>query len=499
MLITIIKLSSLLTSWSSIEVITLYVYMVTVSGELPLRSSRTRPRFYRKLVENIRDALARSGIQVLNVEIENAKIVLSTDKDALNTLAQVFGVYRVGRVLSYEFRDLVDLAHWIAENARDMVAGRKFAVRVKRSGVHSFTSVDVAREAGSLLKPYSAGVDLENPDVVVEVEVRGSRAYLYRESTRGPRGLPTGVQGSALVLFSGGFDSPVAAWLTAKRGVYVDFLHFIMGSTQSSYYAYLVARELSWRWLHGYRPLFILVDFRDVVSEVVKKVDRTYRQVVLRALMYSAGLKIAENRGYSALVTGESIGQASSQTLVNIASIEAVVKPSKPILRPLLGYDKEEIVEFSRRIGLYDFSSKVAEMCAVAPTRATTRASPEEISEQLSRVDSSLIDRAVSSMRVVDVLSTSPEDAVLGDELEVDFIPENALVVDARSSRKESEKPIPGSILLSELDYSKLPRDRVIVLVCETGSISLLLARELREKGFKAYSLRGGIRGCKML
>ncbi|MEM4369586.1 MAG: rhodanese-like domain-containing protein, partial [Desulfurococcaceae archaeon] len=88
---------------------------------------------------------------------------------------------------------------------------------------------------------------------------------------------------------------------------------------------------------------------------------------------------------------------------------------------------------------------------------------------------------------------------VLGDELEVDFIPENALVVDARSSRKESEKPIPGSILLSELDYSKLPRDRVIVLVCETGSISLLLARELREKGFKAYSLRGGIRGCKML
>ncbi|MEM3763149.1 MAG: rhodanese-like domain-containing protein, partial [Desulfurococcaceae archaeon] len=144
-------------------------------------------------------------------------------------------------------------------------------------------------------------------------------------------------------------------------------------------------------------------------------------------------------------------------------------------------------------------SSKVAEMCVVAPTRATTHASPEEISEQLSRVDSSLIDRAVSSMRVVDVLSTSPEDAVLGDELEVDFIPENALIVDARSSRKKSEKPIPGSIPLSELDYSKLPKDRVIVLVCETGSISLLLARELREKGFKAYSLRGGIRSCKML
>lgn len=463
-----------------------------------MKSERTRPRFYKKLVENITDALSRDGIRMLYAEIVDAKILLSTDKDALNTLIHVFGIYKAGRVLSYEFKDLEDLAKWICENSKDRVVGGKFAIKVKRSGKHSFKSIDVAREAGALLKPYSAGVDLENPEVVIEVEVRGSRAYLYKESVKGPGGLPVGVEGSALVLFSGGFDSPVAAWLTAKRGVYVDFLHFIMGSTQSSYYAYIVARELSHRWLHGYKPLFIVVDFRDIISEITRKVERAHRQVVLRALMYIAGLKVAEKRGYSALVTGESIGQASSQTLINLSSTEIVVKPQIPILRPLLGFDKEEIIDLSRRIGLYELSSKVVETCAVAPTRVTTRASPSEITEKLNKIDMSLLDKAVSSMKVFEVLSSTPEDAILADEVEVDFIPENAMVIDARSVGDKAGKPLPGSIPLADVNYDKLPRDRVLVIVCETGSISYLIAKELKEKGFKAYSLRGGIRGCRL-
>ncbi|MEM1720155.1 MAG: THUMP domain-containing protein [Desulfurococcaceae archaeon] len=467
-------------------------YLITVSGELPLRSRRTRPRFYQVLVENIKDAVSRAGARVLDSRIVEAKILLRTDIDVMDKIARVFGVYRVGHVLVYEFKDLKDLATWIFENAKDAVAGKKFAVRVKRSGHHGFTSLDIAREAGTLLKPLSAGVDLESPDVVVEVEVRGSAAYLYREVLKGPGGLPTGVEGNALVMFSGGFDSPVAAWLAAKRGIQVDFLHYVMGPARSSYYALLVAKTLTYNWLHGYRPRLIVVGFEDLLVEVVKKVEWSYRQVALRALMYIVASRIASKMGYDALVTGESVGQASSQTLKNLSAIERAVELRIPVLRPLIGFDKEEIIELSRRIGLYDLSSKVTEACTIAPTRVATSSTPGEVLKQLENIDKSLVDRAVSSMKIVDVLTARPEEAVLPDAIEIDFIPEGALVLDARSEEERSKSPIPGAIPVNEVDPSRIPRDKVVLFVCDSGSTSYVLAKVFREQGIKAYSLKGG-------
>jgi thiamine biosynthesis protein ThiI len=470
-------------------------YLVTVSGELPLRSSRTRPRFYKRLIENIRDMAERHGAKLIESQVVEAKIRLNTDKDVLDGLSRVFGVHKAGVVLTHEFIDLDDLAKWVFENTRSLIQGKKFAVRVKRSGQHTFTSLDVARKVGELLKPYSAGVDLENPEVTVELEVRGSVAYLYIRTIRGPGGLPVGVEGKALVLFSGGFDSPVAAWFTAKRGVKVDFLHYYMGSALSTYYAFQVAKELASKWLYGYQPVFILVDFTDIISEISRKVEWSYRQVVLRAVMYSVAEKIAEKSNYSAIVTGESIGQASSQTLKNLSAIEKAISPKTPVLRPLLGLDKEEIIDYSKRIGLYELSSRVFEACAIAPVHVVTAASSEEITKYLNTISIDTVEKSIKSMRVYNVLTTNPEDVILSSSLEIDFIPENAVVVDIRKDRKHV---IPNSLPLSEVNFEKL-RDKTIILVCETGSLSLLMAKELREQGYRAFSLKGGIRGCPQL
>ncbi|MEM1772459.1 MAG: THUMP domain-containing protein, partial [Desulfurococcaceae archaeon] len=121
-------------------------YLVTVAGEIPLRSNRTRPRFYRVLIENIKDAVERAGGRVVEIRIIDAKILLETNVDVEHTVARVFGVHKVGKVLEYEFRDLKELANWVSEHSRSIVQGKTFAVRVKRSGSHSFTSLDVARE-----------------------------------------------------------------------------------------------------------------------------------------------------------------------------------------------------------------------------------------------------------------------------------------------------------------------------------------------------------------
>ncbi|AFK51387.1 thiamine biosynthesis protein ThiI [Thermogladius calderae 1633] len=472
------------------------VYVVTVSGEIPLRSSRTRPRFYRRLVENLRDAVERAGGRVLGHEVVEAKVVLRTDVDVTEALSKVFGVHRVGVVAEYQFKDLKDLVAWASSEARDLVANKRFAVRVKRSGSHDFTSLDVAREVGAALKEYSAGVDLENPEVTVEIEVRGSRAFIYKRAAEGPGGLPVGVEGRALALFSGGFDSPVAAWLVAKRGVQVDFLHFTLGSTRATYLAFKVARELSSKWLHGYRPRFVVVDFRKVVAEVASKVSWPMRQVVLRALMYTAASRLAVAGGYNAIVTGESIGQASSQTLRNLQAVEEYAKPSRPVLRPLLGFDKEEIVALSRRIGFYELSSKVPEACAIAPSRVETHATAGMVEEEVRKVDMSLVEKAVEGARSFDTLSSRPDDVIPSDDVEIDFIPEDALLVDAREWRGVDDGSLPGAIPLSRLDPDNVPRDKVVVVFCDTGAISTIVAEMLRKKGLRAYSLRGGLKRC---
>ncbi|MEM3926766.1 MAG: tRNA uracil 4-sulfurtransferase ThiI [Desulfurococcaceae archaeon] len=472
-------------------------YLITVSGEIPLRSKRTRPRFYRKLIKNIEDLASRIGARVLESEIIDAKIFISTDKDILDKLQMVFGIHRVARVFVFKFDDLKSLAETVSEMTKNKVIGKKFAVRVKRSGKHDFTSLDVAREIGSLLRPHSSGVDLEDPDVVIELEVRGNMAYLYEESVKGPGGLPIGIEGKALVLFSGGFDSPVASWFMAKRGVEVDFLHYFMGLSKSSYYAYLVARKLAENWLIGYRPRFIIVDFTPVIKEIIDRVEWSYRQVVLRALMYIIGERIAEKLGYSALVTGESVGQASSQTLQNISTIERIVKPEIPILRPLLGFDKEEIIEYSRKIGLYDLSSKVIEACAIAPRKVITSPDMNKAKSMIARIDNDVIEKALSTMKVLDLLQSPPENVLLTSDLEIDFIPENALIIDVRDIEKSVSDPVKGAIHISKVNLDELPKDKTIMFICDTGSISSLFARELRERGFKAYSLKGGLSACK--
>lgn len=480
--------------------IALPVYMVTVSGEIPLRSPRTRPRFYSRLVENIKDAVARAGGVVEKIEIIEAKLLVSTDKEVGESIARVFGVHRVGRVLTYEFKDLGDLVNWIYQSSRHMVEGKSFAVRVKRSGSHAFTSLDVAREAGALLKQHALRVDLEHPEVVIEVEVRGNKAYLYTTSINGPGGLPIGVEGSALVLFSGGFDSPIAAWLTAKRGVRVDFLHYVMGSIESTYNAFEVARYLYEKWLYGYRPRFIIIDLRELIREVAEKVKWSLRQVTLRALMYIIADQVARVLNHDAIVTGESIGQASSQTLRNISAIEATVLVSKPILRPLAGLDKEEIIAYSRRIGLYELSARVIETCSIAPRRVETSARVEDIRRELEKINRDLVDKVLANMKILDLASARPEDSLVIDDIEIDFIPRDAIVIDLRDINERQKRPIPNALPFENTDITNLPRDKVIVFVCETGTRSYFIARSLRESGFKSFSLKGGLRSyCRLV
>jgi thiamine biosynthesis protein ThiI len=381
--------------------------LAALSGEIVLKSPRTRPRFEHRLLRNLSDAFQRNSLNDCRPYIREARIIVECSDEsllekALEVMCRVFGVHAAAVAVAVQYRDLESLAAAVERVAADWVKGKLFAVRARRSGREPFTSLDVARIVGARLKPYSSGVNLENPEAEVYVEVRGSTAYVHKGMLKGPGGLPIGVEGRVLALFSGGLDSPVAVWYAARRGAEVDMLHLILANPASLSDAKRVATVLAKRWLYGYKPKLAYVDFRLVTSAIAEKVRRGYEQVVLRTAMYYAADLVGEREGYDAIVTGESIGQVSSQTLKNIKAIERVYKPRLPLLRPLAGMDKEEIVSRGREIGVYEEAAKTKEYCKLMRDYAVTRADPKILEEEFAKVKE-YVEESVKTLKIIEL------------------------------------------------------------------------------------------------
>ncbi len=470
------------------------LYVVKVSGEIPLKSHRTRPRFESRLVNNIRDALTRNGFKCHEITVSGGIIYAECDEGAEEVIKEVFGVHKVCRTSKYMFRDLKDIRDYCESSFKEIVSGKKFAVRARRVGRHDFTSIDIAREVGDALRKYSAGVDLENPDVEVVIEVRDNELYLFHECVPGVNGLPIGVEGRVLMLVSGGHDSIVASWLLAKRGIEVDFLHYVMGSFDNLVKALRAIKKIGARF-YGHQPKIYLVDLSTLLTYILKSVRRDYSQVVLRRYMYLIALRLAAKYGYDAIGTGESVGQASSQTLKNLKTLEESIASANrlPILRPLIAMDKDEIIELSRRLNTYDESSKVLELCAIASGPVTTRSDLSVLINESLKVGEDVVDKLVDSAKVYNLIDMDVYEA-LGDlTLELDVIPEDALVIDVRDKKDFETWHYPNAISIYDLDVSSLPKDRPVVTYCNNGQVSSVWALTLRSKGIKAFSLRGGL------
>ena len=371
------------------------------SGEVYLKSRRTRDSFLRALVANLREGLngrglaarvKRSGHHEVRVDAED----LQTAADAC---AATFGVNRVDLVTPISFDSLEQLSKQVAEVSRGAVRGRTFAVRVKRRGAHDWRSKDAEVEIGNLLLADSAGVNLSQPEVTVRVHVRDDDALLVEDTWPGADGLPAGTQERVLVLLSGGIDSPVAAWMMMRRGCAVDYLHLKLDCSVSDH-ALVVGDSLVDRWGHGTESRFHVLDFQDVKDQLRRRLPPRIRQVVLKQLMLSAAAEVARRSGIGIIVTGDSLGQVSSQTAAHLAAIDRYV--SFPTLRPLVGLSKEEIVARARDIGTFQLSVRAREVCDLSDGRPVeTRASAERLRRGHDLLDDDLVAAAVATWESV--------------------------------------------------------------------------------------------------
>jgi thiamine biosynthesis protein ThiI len=464
--------------------------MLKIAGEIGTKSSRTRRRFLRTLTRNIRAALERTGVRA-SVEPRWSRLLVRSEDSAMasDALVRVFGLHSVSEAAVIPFGSLEELVDRAADLFRDRVAGRTFAVRARRAGDHPFRSIEVAVELGTSLLPVSAGVDLSHPEVEVPLEIVEDAAYALLETAPGAGGLPVGVGGRALALFSGGFDSPVATWMAMRRGMAMELLVYDLGGCGQVDAALEVARELVTRWAPGIEPRAHVVDLAAVVAALRARIEPGIRQVVLKRAMYRGATLLAERVGAEALVTGEALGQVSTQTLRNLAVAEEAA--GLPVLRPLIGMDKEEILARARTIGTHDASLRVQEHCDIATGRVETAARLRHVVTAEGRLEESFMHAAVDAASEEDLMTWRPGPP---PEHVLDSVPDGAVVVDVRELE---EGPTAGDLRLpfSRADEWSpgLDAGRTYVFVCSHGNRSEMVAHDLRRRGLNAYSLAGGL------
>ena len=472
--------------------------MLRLTGEITTKGRRTRSRFQKKLVENVHDALEAEGASC-RVRAEWSRLYLRADSPVEEPLARVFGISTFSTLEAGCAADLSEIVRVGMETFGDRVAGRSFAVRARRAGTHSFNSQDVRCELGAVLGE-AARVDLSEPDVEVFVEIRDDRALFYSTREAGAGGMPLGVEGRAVCLLSGGFDSAVAAWMMLRRGVAMDYVFCNLGGDAYQRMVLEVASVLAERWSYGTRPTLLSLDFSPVVTELRRAFRPAFQQIALKREMYRAAERVAFRLGADAIVTGEAVGQVSSQTLANLRAIDDA--SSLPVLRPLVGMDKEEIIARSRRIGTYDLSARVREYCSISTGRPATAASPESVLREETRLDPAVLESSLETSKLFDLRGLDMVE-VAGESVFVDVVPEGAAVIDTRSPESYRAWHWRGAEHrdYSELmtDYEHLSRDVTYVLYCESGLKSARLAELMQRSGYEAYSVLGGVKGLRRL
>jgi len=474
--------------------------MVRFAGELAMKGRRTRRRFQRTLARNLRDAYASEDRPCELRQEWSRFYVDTTGPDPADPLRRVFGISSYSQIDAVVPADLEAIVARGTELYGERVKGRTYAVRARRSGRHEFGSSDVMERLGAALNP-GATVDLDHPEVEVFVEVRDDEARLFADRLPGAGGMPLGAESKAVALLSGGFDSAVAAWALLRRGVALDYVFCNLGGDAYRRMVVEVAKHLADRWSYGTRPRLYVLDFVPVVAELRQAVEPPYLQVALKRQMYRAAEAIAERAGADALVTGEAVGQVSSQTLANLRAIDVVAE--RPVLRPLIGSDKEDIIALSRRIGTHDLSARVREYCLISEGPTATGARPDTLAREERKVDSAVLEGAFDSVDVLDLrrLRLAP---LVAAGLFTDEIPDGAQVVDMRETAgggtAGDELPV-DAIRRTETElresFGDLDRSRPVVLVCPQGMVSAQVAERMQAAGYEAYSLRGGARALR--
>jgi len=359
-------------------------------GEVALKRQRARSRYERELQHNIETRLSHHGVVYERIERDWGRLFIITNEErAAAEAASVFGVVSASpsAMCAPELDELAGLVSSVG--AEQLESGMSFAIKTRRTGVHPFSSRDVAVVCGDAVRERVDGVhvDLDNPDIEILAEVRQDAAYVYTDVAKGVGGLPLGTQGKLVGMISGGIDSSVACWLMMRRGcelvaLYIDPFPYTDRDARDG--AMDAVGALS-RWALGHPIKVYEVPMSGIIDKIIEDGSHGMTCVLCRRAMYRVAIAVMQLEKAQGIITGSSLGQVASQTATNMAS--EVYGLGVPLYHPLIGMDKTESVALARRIGTYSISTRAVGECSAVPRYPRTSVSADELAKAERKIE----------------------------------------------------------------------------------------------------------------
>ena len=472
-------------------------FIIKLFPEIMIKSDSVRKRFIKILTSNIRNVLLRETENVAVIRnwdfIEVRAKVAEEAPMVLDLLQRTPGIHHILEVEEYPFETMHDIFEQTLAQVRSQLEGKTFCVRVRRKGKHEFRSLDVERYVGGGLNQHieSARVKLTQPDVTIRIDIEHDKMLLVKARHEGLGGYPIGTQEDVLSLISGGFDSGVSSYMLIRRGSRVHYCFFNLGGAAHEIGVKQMAYHIWSRYSTSHKVRFVAINFENVVGEILEKVDNGQMGVVLKRMMVRAASKVAQRFDIQAIVTGEALGQVSSQTLTNLRLIDEAADAL--VLRPLITHDKEQIIAMAKTIGTDDIAKSMPEFCGVISKNPTVKAIESRILEEEGHFNFDVLEEAVQQAKYLDIreIAQQTEQEVTSVETTSE-LGENDVILDIRSPEETEESPftlegvtvkvLPFYKLSSQ--FGSLDQSKQYLLYCQRGVMSKLQALYLKENGF---------------
>lgn len=472
-------------------------FIIKLFPEIMIKSDSVRKRFIKILTSNIRNVLLRETENVAVIRnwdfIEVRAKVAEEAPMVLDLLQRTPGIHHILEVEEYPFETMHDIFEQTLAQVRPQLEGKTFCVRVRRKGKHEFRSLDVERYVGGGLNQHieSARVKLTQPDVTIRIDIEHDKMLLVKARHEGLGGYPIGTQEDVLSLISGGFDSGVSSYMLIRRGSRVHYCFFNLGGAAHEIGVKQMAYHIWSRYSTSHKVRFVAINFENVVGEILEKVDNGQMGVVLKRMMVRAASKVAQRFDIQAIVTGEALGQVSSQTLTNLRLIDKAADTL--VLRPLITHDKEQIIAMAKTIGTDDIAKSMPEFCGVISKNPTVKAIESRILEEEGHFNFDVLEEAVQQAQYLDIreIAQKTEQEVTSVETTSE-LGENDVILDIRSPEETEESPftlegvtvkvLPFYKLSSQ--FGSLDQSKQYLLYCQRGVMSKLQALYLKENGF---------------
>lgn len=477
-------------------------FIIKFFPEITIKSKPVRRRLVTQLYENLNRQLkplgdtikVQRGWDQLEIALNslNASEPSLLKEQVIEVLSNTSGIAHFYSATEFEFSDLHNVFEHTLSIWKEALKDKTFVVRCKRAGKHEFNSHEAERYIGGGLLKHSeaAGVKLKNPEITINIEIRHQRLFVIGQRYPGLGGFPQGSIESVVSLMSGGFDSTVASYLMMKRGLKTHYCFFNLGGRDHEFAVKELALFLWMKFGANIPVKFISVPFENVVGEILQKVDDGYMGVILKRMMVRGAENFSEQLQSKAIVTGEAVGQVSSQTMQNLNMIDQVSE--KLVLRPLIVSDKEDIIATARKIGAEEFCANIPEYCGIISAKPNTAAKQHDIDAQENNFDFTVLDQAINDAEILSItdIINQNKDFEQAEQLSIPI--HDAIILDVRPPADEEKHPleIPNTNIeklpfyFIDKKFPELDQSKTYLLYCDKGVMSQLHANQLLEQGF---------------